>query len=99
MMKIKTNVKASGLDTVNHSQTIARSLKVKTNLKAGGLDTLNHNQTMGASRKLLVKTHVKAGVACIARPSFAPSVQTVATDESSSFSYHRTTERSLKVKA
>lgn len=34
-MKIKSNVKAGAL-TVNHNQTLARSLKVKSNVKAGG---------------------------------------------------------------
>jgi len=36
IMKIKTNVKAGGIN-LQHNQTMARSLKVKTNVKAGGL--------------------------------------------------------------
>ena len=33
-LKIKTNVKAGGVE-VNHNQRAARGLKVKTNVKAG----------------------------------------------------------------
>jgi hypothetical protein len=39
--KIKTNVKAGGLKTVNHNQ----ALKIKTRIKAGGIKT-QHNQTL-----------------------------------------------------
>jgi len=35
-MKIKTNVKADGLNTQNHNQTVG--LKVKTKIKAGASD-------------------------------------------------------------
>jgi hypothetical protein len=38
--KIKTSVKAGGLQTINHNQT-----RIKTSVKAGGLKTVNHNQT------------------------------------------------------
>jgi hypothetical protein len=57
IMKVKTNVKAGGLDW-NHNETLARAaakgkgpqgkapgLKVKTNVKAGGYD-FNHNETL-----------------------------------------------------
>ena len=55
-MKIKTNVKAGGIN-LQHNQTVARGLKVKTNAKAG--DMMNqHNQTM--AQDLRVKTDVKA---------------------------------------
>ena len=41
-LKVKTNVKAGGLGSVNHNRT---TLKVKTNVKAGGLTAVNHNRT------------------------------------------------------
>ena len=56
-MKIKTNVKAGGMN-MQHNQTMARGLKVKTGVKAGGIN-MQHNQTM--ARELKVKTRVKAG--------------------------------------
>jgi len=56
-MKIKTNVKAGGIN-LQHNQTVARALKVKTNVKSGEM-TLQHNQTM--TRGLKVKSGVKAG--------------------------------------
>ena len=40
-MTIKTNVKAGGLRTKNHNQT----LKVRSSVKAGGLRVINHNQS------------------------------------------------------
>jgi len=69
-MKIKTNVKAGGIEGANHNQTVAGGLKVKTDVKAGDKDpwpdppstpppVQNHNQTM--ARGLKVKTGVKAG--------------------------------------
>ena len=44
-MKVKSSVKAGGLNTQNHNQTV-KGLRVKSSVKAGGLNTLNHNQTM-----------------------------------------------------
>ena len=41
-MKVKSSVKAGGLDTTNHNQTV-KGLRVKSRVKAGGLDTFNHN--------------------------------------------------------
>ena len=43
-MKVKSNVKAGGLNTTNHNQTV-KGLRVKSRVKAGGLNTYNHNQT------------------------------------------------------
>lgn len=43
-MKIKTNVKAGGIN-MQHNRTMARGLKVKTTVKAGRI-TANHNQTV-----------------------------------------------------
>ena len=57
-MKIKTNVKAGGIE-MQHNQTAARSLKVKSGVKAGGI-SLNHNQTQrnwpAASRSIAIST-------------------------------------------
>jgi hypothetical protein len=58
-MRIKTNVKAGGVN-LQHNQTI-RSVKVKNGVKAGGM--LNHNQTV--TRGLRVKTNVNAGVSFV----------------------------------
>jgi hypothetical protein len=41
-MKIKTNVQAGGLRSVNHNPT--RGLRVKTGIKSGGMNAINHNQ-------------------------------------------------------
>jgi hypothetical protein len=38
-LKVKTSVKAGGLNLTNHS----RSLKVRAGVKAGGLSAMNHN--------------------------------------------------------
>ena len=52
-MKVKTRVKAGGLDIGNHNETRVRAhppvagtgVKVKTRVKAGGLGVSNHNET------------------------------------------------------
>jgi len=41
-LKVKTNVRAGGLMSLNHNRS---SLKVKSSVKAGGLISLNHNRT------------------------------------------------------
>jgi len=56
-MRIRTNVKASGIN-LQHNQTI-RSLNVKTGVKAGKVVS-NHSQTVRSG--LRVKTNVKAGL-------------------------------------
>ena len=43
-MKVKSSVKAGGLNTQNHNQAV-KGLRVKSSVKAGGLNTYNHNQT------------------------------------------------------
>jgi len=58
-VKIKTNVKAGGIEGANHNQTAASALKVKSGVKAGNGMPHNHNQTL--VRALKVKTNVKAG--------------------------------------
>jgi len=50
-MTIKTNVKAGGLSTFNHNET----LTVRSAVKAGGLSSYNHNEA------LAVRSNVKAG--------------------------------------
>ena len=47
-MKIRTNVKAGGLDTQNHNEKMAKSFVIKTGVKAGGLDTFNHNEKLAS---------------------------------------------------
>jgi hypothetical protein len=49
-MKVKSNVKAGGLNTQNHNQTV-KGLRVKSRVKAGGLNTLNHNQAIARAAK------------------------------------------------
>jgi hypothetical protein len=39
-LTVKTNVKAGGLSTVNHTRG---ALKVRSAVKAGGLNSVNHN--------------------------------------------------------
>ena len=39
-VRIKSRVKAGGLDTTNHNQT-SRGIRIKSRIKAGGLDTQN----------------------------------------------------------
>lgn len=59
-MKVKTNIKAGGLNSYNHNQTVVCGLKVKSKVKAGS-DAIarNHNQVM--ARSLKVNSGVKAG--------------------------------------
>ena len=59
-MKIKTKVKAGGINTLNHNQTAVGGLKVKSNVKATGLDSQNHNQAVASGLK--VRCGVKAGL-------------------------------------
>lgn len=49
-MKVKSNVKAGGLNTLNHNQTV-KGLRVKSRVKAGGLDSRNHNQVIARAAK------------------------------------------------
>jgi hypothetical protein len=65
-MKTKTNCKAGGLATTNHSETLVRDngkgLKVRTNCKAGGGNS-QHNETLvrDNGKNLKVKTGLRAG--------------------------------------
>jgi hypothetical protein len=50
-MKIKSKIKAGGLDVTNHNQTVARGLRIKSSVKAGSggcppTVCSNHNQTI-----------------------------------------------------
>ena len=65
-VKIKTNVKAGGIEGANHNQTVIRALKAKTEVKAdavgngnGGGSSPQRSQSM--ARGLKVKTGIKAG--------------------------------------
>jgi hypothetical protein len=49
-MRIKSNVKAGGLNSPNHNQTV-KGLRVKSRVKAGGLTTSNHNQAIARAAK------------------------------------------------
>ena len=57
-MITKTNVKAGGLNSSNHNETLRGGLKLRTNVKAGGT-SLNHNESLRGGLKL--RTNVKAG--------------------------------------
>src|SRR5206468_3890308 len=76
-MKIKTNIKAGGMN-LNHNQTSVRlakrsGLRVKTSVKAGmgtiGTAPLNHNETLVRKQSkrngLKVRTSIKAGMGTI----------------------------------
>ena len=56
-MRVKSNIKARGITSNNHNQTVKR-LRVKSNEKARGLTSANHNQD---DKGLRVKSNVKAG--------------------------------------
>ena len=43
-MKVKSNVKAGGINLANHNQTI-KGLRIKSSVKAGKI-AFNHNQTV-----------------------------------------------------
>jgi hypothetical protein len=43
-MKVKSSVKAGGLNTTNHNQAV-KGLRVKSSVKAGKI-ALNHSQTV-----------------------------------------------------
>jgi hypothetical protein len=43
-MKVKSSVKAGGLNTQNHNQSV-KGLRVKSSVKAGAI-AINHNQTV-----------------------------------------------------
>jgi hypothetical protein len=45
-MKVKSSVKAGGLNTTNHNQAV-KGLRVKSSVKAGKIG-LNHNQTVNS---------------------------------------------------
>ena len=65
-MKIKTKIKAGGIH-LNHNQSI-RSLKIRTGTRSGGFGT-NHNQTW--SKRLKVRTGLKAGAKCLSKSQIA----------------------------
>jgi hypothetical protein len=67
-LKIKTNVKAGGLN-INHNRA---GLKVKTSVKAGGLN-INHSRPA-----LKVSTKIKAGSIGDLKPNHNRRVLTVA---------------------
>jgi hypothetical protein len=48
-IKVKSNVKAGGFGSVNHSRLVKTSgIKVKSNVKAGGFGAVNHNRVLAA---------------------------------------------------
>jgi hypothetical protein len=61
-MKIKTIVKAGGIEIPNHNQTAARGLKVKTNVKAGESDALTSTHNQMAARCLKVNLKTQASI-------------------------------------
>ncbi len=44
-LRVKSTIKAGGLDTRNHNQTLVRGLRVKSTVKAEGMPR-NHSQTL-----------------------------------------------------
>jgi hypothetical protein len=49
-MKVKSNVKAGGLNSQNHNQTV-KGLRIKSCVKAGGVNSSNHNQAIARAAK------------------------------------------------
>ena len=54
-MKVKTSIKAGGLN-MNHNETfVCKGLKVKTSIKAGGV-SVNHNENLVRGAALKTKS-------------------------------------------
>ena len=47
-MKVRTSVKAGGIEATNHAQAAAKPVVVRTGIKAGWINGYNHSQAVAS---------------------------------------------------